>query len=201
VVDVNCKSIEKVEEADYDSKEHCSSLGLTDFFKPIEYVKSEVGGAFGKIKNEIRLSVYTAKEALKKPETRKLWLINHVVKNIPEIITAGYLISYGIANYLYYQDPKLANLASKGLATEGSYTNFAGGKISLDVVKPWIAPPTNRIPTDYFGHVSENHVRPLTILEDDKVGVSLGFIPAAAKYVWKGVRHLARASDREWSIE
>jgi hypothetical protein len=196
VVDVNCKSTKKVEEADYDSKEHCSSLGLTDFFKPIEYVKkSKVGGAFGKIKNEIRLSVYTTKEALKKPETRKLWLINHVVKNIPEIITAGYLISYGIANYLYYQDPKLANLASKGLTTEGSYPNFAGGKISLDVVKPWIAPPTNRIPTDYFGYVSENHVRPLTILEDDKVGVSLGFIPAAAKYVWKGVRHFREKKD------
>jgi hypothetical protein len=73
VVDVNCKSIKKVEDTDYDSKEHCSSLWLTDCFKPIEYVKkSKVGGAFGNIKNEVRLSVYTTKEALKKPETRGL---------------------------------------------------------------------------------------------------------------------------------
>jgi hypothetical protein len=125
---------------------------------------------------------------------------NQLIGHMPEIVTAGYLIAYGIADFRYYQDLKLANLAKKGLTTEGTYMQPSGGIISLNVAKPWLAPPANRIPTDYFGHISENHVRPLTILEDDKVGVSLGFIPAGAKYLWKGVRHF-REKKRARGIE
>jgi len=143
---------------------------------------------FEKTREAIELSTYLTKEAMKKPETRKRWFINH----IPEFFTIGYLAAYGIAEFRYYQDPVLSRLAKYGLTTQGTYGNPFGGVISLDVIKPWLAPPRNYIPTDSFGHVSSNFVRTLAWWEDDIVGGSFGLIPTIAKYVVKGFRYFRK---------
>jgi len=179
---VNYKSLKKIEP---DAK-HYENLGkdLTNRFNSgIDYVKnSRIGKAAEFVKNEISYSVETNKAALKNPQTRKLWLFNH----IPEILTIGYLGAYTVAAANYYTNPVLSDLARTGHAVKGT------------LLVPWSSAPIPKPSSDGFIHWNDDNMRPLyPLIEDKFVGGAIGIIPAAAKYGYKGAGVIKRALNKE----
>lgn len=164
--------------------------GITARFRrDFDCVKnSSVGKFLGNMKDEIKLSAYSTKEALKKSETRKLWLKNH----IPEFLTIGSMIAYGIADASYYSNPLLAKLAKEGLTTNGTYTTDRVS-FSLLTVKPFLTPayiPRNLI--DRNGNIPYMFTRKLTLPENDVFGFAMCTIPVDAKYGKKGVEKVKK---------
>jgi hypothetical protein len=129
--------------------------------------------------------------ALRDKGTRKYRLLYY----LPEFITIGYLIAYGVAECHYYSNPILSELARQGLTTKGFWTENYHGVIkpvehSMEAFKPWILPDLP--PPDSFGMV---HVqsRPLTPIETDIGGALVGFIPVGLKYSVKLVKHIKKS--------
>jgi hypothetical protein len=161
------------------------------FRRSFDYVKnSSVGKFLGNMKDEIKFSAYKTKESLKKPETRKLWIKNH----IPEFITIGFLAYWGVSEQLYYSNPILARLAKEGLTTNGTYvTDYHGITIpvthSINVIKPFVYPQLDQIPRDSLGNIPAGYTRKLSPLENDYLQGFMGTLPTIGKYSKKGVKH------------
>lgn len=164
---------------------HQRPVGMTDpFRRSFDYVKnSSVGKFLGSVKDEIKFSANTTKEALKKPETRKRRLINHT----PEFLTIGSVVYYGVADVRYYSDSLLAKLAKEGLTTNGTYTT-GGVRFPLLTAKPCITPAY--IPRDLIGRngdIPPMLTRKLSPFENDYVGFAMRTIPVDVKYDKKGI--------------
>jgi hypothetical protein len=112
---------------------------------------------------------------------------------LPEILAICYLAAYGIAEYNYYSNPTLSELAKQGLTTKGSWIDprlkgiAVNAENSMEAFKPWKLPegfPPENSFDSFPGLFSYSGVgvRPLTFIETDIGGALLGLIPVGLKY-------------------
>lgn len=168
--------------------------GVTDRLRRgVNYAKnSSVGKFLGNVKDEFNLSIYLTKEAFKDPETKHLWIKNHIINNIPEILTAVFLTTYGYFDARYYSDPLLSKLAAKGLTTNGTYVS---DRVSFPLLtfKPFITPAyIPRTLIDRNGNIPSKYTRPLTPFENDYDWFAACTLPADVKYGIKVIEHFEK---------
>jgi hypothetical protein len=159
---------------------------LIQHFKlPVDCVRnSRVGKTAEHIKDEITCSIAIQNQALKNPETRKRWFFNKALQFTPEILTGLYLVGYAIADHNYYSNRILTDLSRTGSAVKGT------------ILVPWSSAPIPNQQSDGFIHWNPDNTRPLyPVIEDRIGGAAIGLIPDVMYRIYKGVKHLKKASQ------